>query len=99
MDGHIIEQKITIPQSMEGMTIHKGITIEPKPLTDFKESIDKQVIDRTINTDGSVTTREVCDGALEIGPLKTCLNDFGPLQSIGIVAAIAFLIILWKKFK
>ena len=61
--------------------------------------IDKQVIDRTVNPDGSVTTREVCDGALEIGPMKTCLNEFGPLQSIGIVAAIAFLIILWRKLK
>ena len=99
MDEHIIEQRITIPQSMEGMTIHKGITIAPKPQVIEETSIDKQVIDRTVNPDGSITTREVCDGALEIGPLKTCLNEFGALQSIGIVAAIAFLIILWKKLK
>ena len=98
MDGHIMEQQIRIAPTASpngNMIIRKGITITPQPET----QIDKQVIDRTVNPDGSITTREVCDGAIEIGPLKTCLNEFGALQSIGIVAAIAFLIILWKKLK
>ena len=98
MDEHIMEQQIRIAPTASpngNMMIRKGITITPQPET----QIDKQVIDRTVNPDGSVTTREVCDGAIEIGPLKTCLNEFGALQSIGIVAAIAFLIILWKKLK
>ena len=98
MDEHIMEQQIRIAPTASpngNMIIRKGITITPQPET----QIDKQVIDRTVNPDGSVTTREVCDGAIEIGPLKTCLNEFGALQSIGIVAAIAFLIILWKKLK
>ena len=100
MDGHIMEQQIRIPPTASpngNMIIRKGITITPQPETQIQ--IDKQVIDRTVNPDGSITTREVCDGAIEIGPLKTCLNEFGPLQSIGIVAAIAFLIILWRKLK
>ena len=99
MDGHIMEQQIRVlpTASPNGVIIRKGITIAPQPET--KIQIDKQVIDRTVNSDGSVTTREVCDGSLEIGPMKTCLNEFGPLQSIGIVAAIAFLIILWRKLK
>ena len=97
MDEHIMEQQIRVlpTASPNGVIIRKGITITPQPET--KIQIDKRVIDRTVNSDGSVTTREVCDGALEIGPMKTCLNEFGPLQSIGIVAAIAFLIILWRK--
>jgi hypothetical protein len=92
-----MEQQIRVlpTASPNGVIIRKGITITPQPET--KIQIDKRVIDRTVNSDGSVTTREVCDGALEIGPMKTCLNEFGPLQSIGIVAAIAFLIILWRK--
>ena len=99
MDGHIMEQQIRVlpTASPNGVIIRKGITITPQPETQIQ--IDKQVIDRTVNSDGSVTTREVCDGSLEIGPMKTCLNEFGPLQSIGIVAAIAFLIILWRKLK
>ena len=94
-----MEQQIRVlpTASPNGVIIRKGITITPQPET--KIQIDKRVIDRTVNQDGSVTTREVCDGALEMGPMKTCLNEFGPLQSIGIVAAIAFLIILWRKLK
>jgi hypothetical protein len=87
-------QRIAEP---DGITIRKEFRVIPQPETQIQ--IDKQVIDRTVNPDGSVTTVEICDGALEIGPMKTCLNEFGPLQSIGIVAAIAFLIILWKKLK
>ena len=87
-----LEQRIVVP---DGVTIRKEFRVTPQP----EIQIDKQVIDRTVNPDGSVTTVEVCDGALEIGPLKTCLNEFGALQSICIVAAIAFLIILWKKLK
>ena len=91
-----IEQRIIVPPSPEGLTIRKGIRIEPQ--RSAGRSPDS-VTHTENDADGSTRITEVCDGSLEIGPLKTCLNEFGPLQSIGIVAAIAFLIILWKKLK
>ena len=99
MDGHIMEQQIRVlpTASPNGVIIRKGITITPQPETQIQ--IDKQVIERTVNQDGSVTTREVCDGAIVVGSIKTCLNEFSSLQSFGIVFALAFLFIIWKKLK
>ena len=97
MDGHIMEQQIRVlpTASPNGVIIRKEFRVTPQP----EIQIDKQVIDRTVNPDGSVTTREVCDGAIVVGSIKTCLNEFSSLQSFGIVFAFAFLIIIWKKLK
>jgi len=93
-----IEQRIILPPDLpEGLTIRKGITIEPQPQRSVES--DKDSVTTTTTSDGITETVRVCDGSLEIGPVKTCLNEFSAVQSIGIVAAIAFLIILWRKLK
>ena len=77
-------------------------TVTPPPTVRIRTATPpptEQRVERTEHPEGTVTTIEICDGAIEIGPIKTCLNEFGAVQSIGIVAAIAFLIILWRKLK
>ena len=46
--------------------------------------------------EGYTYTRTSCDGEINLGPLKACMNEFNGFSGFAWVAAIAGLMFFWK---
>lgn len=111
--GTIIET-ISVPASVPTATIesaHRKTEIKTEiPYIPKKETTQKKVMPQgeshelKTNSNGNIIIRrEICDGEINIGPVKSCLKEFTGVTAVGWLAAAAGLIVLWKfldhKFK
>jgi len=85
----IIEEIKPVQQEPTGEGIKEDIKLPPPPSKPSATTIPNI-------PPGYSYTRTVCDGEINLGPFKGCMNEFSGFTGFAWVAAIAGLMFFWK---